>query len=251
VIPAFLLAVVLLIYVWWTTRKRDDLRGTPTRGRELAKSGVKAIPIFVTPVIVLGGILGGVFTPTEAAAAAVMWILVLGVIYRSLTVRALGDTLLRTTRTTAQIMIIVAAASVFSFVVSRERGPALLADAMLGVTENQVVFLLMLIVFLVLVGMLLEPVAAILLTAPVVLPVAEEFGVDPLHMGVIMILALVIGLLTPPIGLVLYVLTSVTDLSFGTIARGTLPFLVPLFVALLLVTFVPDLSLALPRALGL
>jgi tripartite ATP-independent transporter DctM subunit len=139
----------------------------------------------------------------------------------------------------------------FAWVMARERGPQVLGDAMFGLTENPLIFLLLMNVILLLIGMLIEPVAALLITVPVLLPVAVEFGVDPVHLGVIMILNLVIGLLTPPVGLVLYVLSSVTDVDLPTVMRGTMPFLVPLFVALLLVTFIPQISLFLPQQLGL
>jgi tripartite ATP-independent transporter DctM subunit len=251
IVPAFLLAAVLFVYVFLYARKREDLgRERPTMAA-LLSSSVKALPILFTPVIILGGILGGVFTPTEAAAAAVMWIVLMGVAYRSLTVRAFLQTFLKTAQTTGQILLIVAGASLFAWVMARERGPQVLGDAMFGLTENPLIFLLLMNVILLLIGMLIEPVAALLITVPVLLPVAVEFGVDPVHLGVIMILNLVIGLLTPPVGLVLYVLSSVTDVDLPTVMRGTMPFLVPLFVALLLVTFIPQISLFLPQQLGL
>jgi TRAP-type C4-dicarboxylate transport system permease large subunit len=136
-------------------------------------------------------------------------------------------------------------------VIAREQGPQTVAGALLRLTENPYLFLLLLNVSLLLVGMLLEPVAALLITVPVLMPVALQFGVDPLHLGVVMILNLVIGLLTPPVGLVLYVLSSVTGAPFPQVVRGTTPFLIPLALMLLVVTFVPAFSLWLPRLLGM
>lgn len=250
VLPALVLAAVLCLYVYLYARKSDRPLVAAQGNASIGHALVTALPILVTPVIILGGILGGVFTPTEAAAAAVAYLLLLSLLYRSLTLEALYGVFLRSAATTGSILLIVSAASLFGWVIAREEGPRMAAEAMLTVTANPYVFLLLVNLTLLLIGMLLEPVAALLITVPVLLPIAVQFGVDPLHLGVVMILNLVIGLLTPPVGLVLYVLSSVTGASFSQVARGTAPFLIPLGAALLIVTFVPQVSLALPRWLG-
>ncbi len=250
VLPALVLAAVLCLYVYLYARKSDPPQVAAQGNASIGLALVTALPILVTPVIILGGILGGVFTPTEAAAAAVAYLLLLSLLYRSLTLEALYGVFLRSAATTGSILLIVSAASLFGWVIAREEGPRMAAEAMLTVTANPYVFLLLVNLTLLLIGMLLEPVAALLITVPVLLPIAVQFGVDPLHLGVVMILNLVIGLLTPPVGLVLYVLSSVTGASFSQVARGTAPFLIPLGAALLIVTFVPQVSLALPRWLG-
>ena len=147
-------------------------------------------------------------------------------------------------------MLIVAAAGLFGWVIAREQGPQAVTEAMLQFTDNPIVFLLLINVVLLITGMILEPVAGLLITVPVLLPAAIEFGVDPLHLGIVMILNLVLGLLTPPVGLVLYVLSSVTGSSVQTVTRGTVPFLIPLLITLLLITFIPAFSLWLPGFLG-
>lgn len=250
VLPALVLAAVLCLYVYLYARKSDRPLVAAQGNASIGHALVTALPILVTPVIILGGILGGVFTPTEAAAAAVAYLLLLSLLYRSLTLEALYGVFLRSAATTGSILLIVSAASLFGWVIAREEGPRMAAEAILTVTANPYVFLLLVNLTLLLIGMLLEPVAALLITVPVLLPIAVQFGVDPLHLGVVMILNLVIGLLTPPVGLVLYVLSSVTGASFSQVARGTAPFLIPLGAALLIVTFVPQVSLALPRWLG-
>jgi tripartite ATP-independent transporter DctM subunit len=251
ILPALGLAAVLCVYVFlYARRHRPDSDAAEESG-SLVRATLAALPVLITPVIILGGILGGVFTPTEAAAAAVMYILLLGAAYRSLSRRNLYEVLLRTAGTTGAIMLIVSAAGLFGWVIAREQGPQMVAGALLRLTENPYLFLLLLNVSLLLVGMLLEPVAALLITVPVLMPVALQFGVDPLHLGVVMILNLVIGLLTPPVGLVLYVLSSVTGAPFPQVVRGTTPFLIPLALMLLVVTFVPAFSLWLPRLLGM
>ena len=250
VVPALILALVLCGCVLVYVRRRPDLADTGSREGFL-RNTLAALPVLGAPVIILGGILGGVFTPTEAAAAAVVYTTLLGAVYRSISLKGCYEVLLGTARTTGSIMLIVAAASLFGWITAREQAPQLVAQAILGLTDNPYVFLLLLNVFLLLVGMLLEPVSALLITVPVLLPAAVHFGIHPLHLGVVMILNLVIGLLTPPVGLVLYVLGAVSGAPFSRVVQGMLPFLIVLLVILIVITFVPAISLWLPRALGM
>ena len=250
VLPALVLTAILCVFVFVDAR-RNPLRDEAAAPQIPLKSAVlAALPVLLTPVIILGGILGGVFTPTEAAAAAVMWVLFLSVCYRSLSFKGFHDVLVKTASTTGTIMLIVAAAGLFGWVIAREQGPQAVTQAMLSLTDNPYVFLLLINVALLLTGMLLEPVAGLLITVPVLLPAAIEFGIDPLQLGIIMILNLVLGLLTPPVGLVLYVLSSVTGASVQKVIRGTVPFLIPLLITLLLITYVPAFSLWLPGFLA-
>ena len=249
VLPALVLTAILCVFVF------VDARRNPSRDEAVPRIPLKtaaraALPVLLTPVIVLGGILGGVFTPTEAAAAAVMWVLFLSVCYQSLSLQQFRGVLVKTASTTGTIMLIVAAAGLFGWVIAREQGPQMVTEAMLRLTDNPYVFLLLINVALLVTGMLLEPVAALLITVPVLLPAAIEFGIDPLQLGIVMILNLVLGLLTPPVGLVLYVLSSVTGSSVQQVIRGTVPFLIPLLITLLLITFVPAFSLWLPSLLA-
>jgi tripartite ATP-independent transporter DctM subunit len=251
VLPALVLAAVLCLYVFIYALKHRPQACEEDRSSNVFSATLGAVPVLVTPIIILGGILGGVFTPTEAAAAAVMYVLLLSLVYRSLSLNGLYDVLIQTARTTGSIMLIVSAASLFGWVIAREEGPQRLAEVLLAITDNPYVFLLLVNVALLLIGMLLEPVAALLILVPVLLPVAHQFGIDPLHLGIVMILNLVIGLLSPPVGLVLYVLASVTGSSIQEVMRGTLPFLIPLAITLLIVTFIPAVSLWLPTFLGM
>ncbi len=250
VLPALVLTAILCVFVFVDAR-RNSSRDEAAAPRIPLKTAVgAALPVLLTPVIILGGILGGVFTPTEAAAAAVMWVLFLSVCYRSLSLRGFRGVLVKTASTTGTIMLIVAAAGLFGWVIAREQGPQMVTEAMLRLTDNPYVFLLLINVALLVTGMLLEPVAGLLITVPVLLPAAIEFGIDPLQLGIVMILNLVLGLLTPPVGLVLYVLSSVTGSSVQQVIRGTVPFLIPLLITLLLITFVPAFSLWLPSLLA-
>lgn len=246
VLPALVLTFILCVFVYLNAKKNPIHDEGSDEGIPLSRAITMALPVLFTPVIILGGILGGVFTPTEAAAAAVVWVLILSACYQSLSFKAFRGVLVKTSTTTGSILLIVAAAGLFGWVIAREQGPQAVTTLMLSVTDNALVFLLLVNIALLLIGMLLEPVAALLIMVPVLLPAAVEFGIDPLHFGIVMILNLVLGLLTPPVGLVLYVLSSVTGAPVQTVTRGTVPFLIPLLITLLLITFIPAFSLWLP-----
>ena len=250
VIPALVLTAILCVFVFVNARRHPPRDEDAAPRIPLRAAVPAALPVLLTPVIILGGILGGVFTPTEAAAAAVMWVLFLSACYQSLSFRRFHGVLVKTASTTGAIMLIVAAAGLFGWVIAREQGPQMVTEVMLRLTDNPYVFLLLINIALLVTGMLLEPVAALLITVPVLLPAAVEFGIDPLQLGIVMILNLVLGLLTPPVGLVLYVLSSVTGSSVQQVVRGTVPFLIPLLITLLLITFVPAFSLWLPSLMA-
>jgi len=251
VVPALLIAAVLSIVVYLHTRNKPELRLPKASRKDLARAAGSASFAILTPVIVLGGILGGIFTPTEAAGAAVFYMIVLGLAYKTLGLRAFKSVFVSTASTTGSIMFIVAAAAVFGWVLGREQVPQMLAAGILDVTQNPLVFLLLLNIFLLLIGMVIEPNSAILILVPVIMPAAAAYGIEPIQLGSIIIFNLMMGLLTPPVGLVLFVLSSVTSIPIGRIAWGVLPFLVPLFLVLMIVTYVPSVTLGLPRLLGL
>lgn len=249
IVPALLLTVILCVTVAIYASRHPLPEADDVTGARLITTAYQAAPVLLTPVIILGGILGGITTPTEAAAVAAAYVMFLGGMFRSLSWQSLRASLQATATTTGSIMLIVAAASLFGWIIAREQGPQAVTALLTHLTDNPYVFLLLINIALLIVGMLLEPVAALLIMVPILLPVAREYGVDPLHLGVVMILNLVIGLLTPPIGLVLFVLSSVTGASVQRVVMGTLPFLLPLFVTLMIVTYVPSLSLWLPKLL--
>lgn len=247
VLPALLLVVGLCVYVFLYARNRPELVSERLPRGERLPAVVRTIPILLAPVILLGGILGGVFTPTEAAAAAGLYLILLALTARWISFRGLYEALVGTASTTGRVMFIAAAGGLFSYVLAREGAPQQAAEAILAITDNSVVFLLVMNIFLLIIGMVLEPASALLVTVPVILPIALEFGIDPLHLGVIMILNLTIGLLTPPVGLVLYVLGSVGDMRFRDVVRGASPLLIPLVIVLLIVTYVPEISTLIPE----
>ncbi|WP_167133127.1 TRAP transporter large permease [Paramicrobacterium chengjingii] len=247
VIPALIVVLALCLSVWVYARKRDDLRQEAPPAKTILMSAVKALPVAFAPVIVLGGILGGIFTPTEAAAVTVAYLVVISaVFYRSLTLSAVRGALLATAKTTGSVMLLVAGATLYGWVLTVERVPQALGGLILGLTDNPIVFMLATIVLLLIIGCFMDTTAAILILTPVLLPIATSLDIDPVHFGILLIFTLLIGLMTPPVGLVLYVLESVTELRMPAILRGTIPYVLIYIGIALLIMFVPALTTWLP-----
>lgn len=247
VVPALLLTVVLLGAVWMVSRRHPEWTDSTAASGGRRRVVLTAAPIMFAPVIILGGILGGVFTPTEAAAVAVAYLALLGWFgYRSLPWHRLRGALADAFSTSVTILFLVAASALFGWVLTMERVPQALGEWILSVTDNPVVFLLMMLVVLLVIGMVMEPTSAILITTPVLFPIAMELAIDPVHFGVVLIFALLIGMFTPPVGLVLFVLESVTTLKGVEIVRGVLPYVGVFIGFAVLLILVPALSLWLP-----
>jgi len=211
-----------------------------------------AVMALMTPVILIGGMTMGWFTPTEAAIAAVVWSLFLGLVrYRSITLRSLARASFETIETTASVLFIVTAASIFAWLLTVSQAAQLLSDAILSVTENKWAFLILVNLLVLFIGCFLDTIAAITILVPILLPIATRLGVDPVHFGLILTLNLMIGLLHPPLGMVLFVLSRVAKLSVERTTMAILPWLIPLFLALIAITFIPAITLWLPTQLGL
>jgi TRAP-type C4-dicarboxylate transport system permease large subunit len=207
-----------------------------------------AVMALLTPVMLIGGMTLGVFTPTEGAIAASMWALFLGLVwYRTLDWRHLVKLTMDTIETTAAVLFIVAAASIFGWLLTVTHVTDAVANWVLGFTHNPNVFLLLANVLLLFVGCFLEPTAAITLLVPILVPICIKLGIDPVHFGLVMVLNLMIGLLHPPMGTVLFVLSRVAKLSFERTTIAILPWLVPLLATLILCTYVPEIVLWLPK----
>lgn len=250
IVPALVLVLSLVATVWFMMRRHEGLRLERASWSRRGKDLVRALPPAGAAVIILGGILTGVFTPTEASAVGVAYIAILAVCYGNLGWNNLRHALVSSVETTGGVLVIVGAAALFGWVLAREQAPQIAAELILGLTNQPLFFLILANVLLLIVGAVLEPTSAILILAPVLVPVAEAFGLSPVHFGVMMIFNLMIGLLTPPVGLVLFVLSSVTKQPVTTVIRGTVPFYLPMLVTLVLIAFVPAVSLWLPGALG-
>ena len=250
IVPAVLLVLTLSAMVWVLTRKRNDLRLPKASRADRVKSGLRALPPVGAAVVILGGILSGIFTPTEASAVGVAYIAMLAIVYGNFTWEKVRHALVTAVETTGGILIIVAGAALFGWVLAREQAPQLAAEVLLSITDRPIVFLILVNLLLLIIGCVLEPTSAILILVPVLLPVAEVFGLSPVHFGIMIIFNLLIGLLTPPVGLVLFVLSSVTKYPVTTVIRGTMPFFIPMLITLILISVVPFLSLWLPSLLG-
>ena len=241
-VMAALLMVTVALYAWRRGYKRDAVFHLSA----LFSSAKRALLPLMTPVIIIGGMMFGLFTPTEAAIAACAYALLLGLFYRSLGWRQLLRVSFDTIETTAVVLFIVAGASIFGWVLTTSRVTEAFAASLLSLTQDPIMILILINLLLLVVGCFMETIAAITILTPVLLPVAVDVGVDPVHFGIIMVLNLMIGLLTPPVGMVLFVLARVARISFEDSVRAVGPFLIPLIVALALVTFWPAVTLWLP-----
>ena len=247
IIPGLLMAFSLMVMVAWYARRRNYPRDASFELLRLWTSFKQAFFPLLTPVIIIGGIVTGAFTPTESAVAAVTYALFLGLfVYRTLTWRHIVRVSMDTIETSASILLIVAAAAIFAWVLTANQVADLLGAYLLSISENPQVLLAIITVLVLLVGLFMETIAAITILVPVLLPIANTVGIDPVHLGIIVILNLMLGLLTPPVGMVLYVLSQVSGVKFERCVTATMPFLVPLVLVLLVVTFVPEFSLWLP-----
>jgi tripartite ATP-independent transporter DctM subunit len=203
------------------------------------------------PVVLLGGIYGGITTPTEAAAVAAAYaLLVSAALYRSVTWGGIYDSLLSSARMTASIGMLIAGALVFNYVITAENIPASLSVTLAALSFTPVTFLLAANILLLILGCFLEGTTILLIVVPVLLPTAQALGVDPVHFGVVAVVNIMIGLITPPYGLLLFVMARIAEVPLRDLVRDTMPFLLIMVITLALITFVPDLVLYLPRVFG-
>jgi tripartite ATP-independent transporter DctM subunit len=250
IIPGLLMAVSLMIMVAYYARKRNYPRDKSFEWIRLRETFKKAFLPLLTPAIIIGGIATGAFTPTESAVAAVMYSLFLGmVVYKTLTFKHLVKVSMETVETTAAILLIIASAAIFAWILTANQVANHLGTFLLSLSSDKTVLLLIIMLLVLVIGMFMETIAAITILVPLLMPIAATVGIDPVHLGIIVILNLMIGLLTPPVGMVLYVLSEVSGVKFEQCVKATMPFLVPLTIVLLLVTFFPQLALWLPTML--
>lgn len=251
VVPAVLIYVALMGYVFFYVRKRPELVAMPAvSGERVLPTLFQALPILGAPALLLGGILGGAFTPTEAAAVTAAYLVILSLACRWLSLKQLWDALQGTATTTGRVMVIASVGAMFAYIMAREQVPQVIADFMISLTDSPWIFLLILNVVLLLVGMALEPAAAMLIFVPIIYPIAKQYGIEVTHLGVIIIFNLTLGLLTPPVCLVLNVLSMVGKVEYAKLLRASLPLFAILVGVLLVVTYVPATTQILPRLVG-
>ena len=248
VIPGTLMAIAFIIYVSYRARKGNYPSGSVAGIRELLVSFRNAFLPLMTPVIIIGGIYGGIFTPTEAAAVAAFYAMVLGLLfYREYGLRHLLREIKGTMIDTAVIMLVIAFTSAFGVVMIRGQVPDALAALITQISSDPTVLLFLFTILWMIVGCFMAETPAILILTPILLPTAEKFGIDPIHFGVVMTVALTIGLLTPPVGMVLYALIPVTELPFERLAVLAIPYILLSLIVVALTIVFPELVLWLPR----
>jgi C4-dicarboxylate transporter DctM subunit len=251
VLPGLFAGLLLLIMVIVISRKRGYGTGENAlvlNRKERTRALRDAALSLLLPLFVLGGIYGGIFTPTEAAAMAVLYAVLLALfVYREISFKDLGSVLLGSARTSAMVMFIIANGILFTFVLTSERIPGQIASGLLGLELNKWAFLFVVNLLLLVVGCFMETSSAILIIAPILLPIAVELGVDPIHLGIIMIMNLEIGMITPPLGLNLFVASGLTGMSVLQVAKAAIPSALVLLAALFVVTYVPAFALTFVR----
>ncbi len=251
VVPGLLMGLALMGIIVGTARRRNFPveEGVPLR--KLPGVTIRAFPALMMPVVLLGGIYSGVTTPTEAAAIAAAYAYLISVLlYRSVTLRSTYQALLSSARTTASIGMLIAGALVFNYVVTVENIPNALRAFLAGYELTPTAFLILVNVILLVLGCLLEGTTILLIVVPVLIPTAQALGIDLVHFGIVSVVNIMIGLITPPYGLLLFIMTNISGAPMRRIAQETAPFLVAMLGALLLITLTPDITLWLPRMFG-
>jgi C4-dicarboxylate transporter DctM subunit len=248
IVPGFVIAATLIAYNWLKRRGVPPvIAEPPSRGALWAAINSAKLALLM-PVVVLGGIYGGLVTPTESSAVAVVYALIVSVfVYRELPLRALPAMMLESALLVSTVLVIIGASVAFGRIIALEQIPQALSALVLSLTQSKLIVLLAALALLLIVGTFLETLAAIVILTPVLLPVMVKLGVDPVHFGIIMIVALAIGFVTPPLGANLFMAAQVGRIPFDQIARRILPWVLAMIVALLIITFIPWLSLGLPR----
>ena len=252
VVPGLILTATLMILCWAIARLRAyPLTGEPINLRNILAQLRRSLVIFLMPVVVIGGIVGGAFTATEGAAIAVVYALLIGFfVTRKLRLADLPEVLFRAAVMSAVVGAMIAFASAVTFLLTVDMLPQQLSELIRGMTRDPLVFNLIVALMLLVVGMFLESNAAYIMLVPLFHPIALEFGIDPLHFGFLFVFNLVIGMLTPPVGVVLFVVCGITGIRMGELTRHVLPFIVAMYALLVICMVFPPLVTALPKALG-
>lgn len=249
-LPGVVIGLSLMVRSYITSRQRNYPKTEWAGFKQLYKSAIESIPILVTPILILLGMLTSIFTPTEVAVIAVLYSIFLGVfVYKELSFKQIPNIILESMLTASSLLIIIGAASPFGWVISYEQLPQKLAVATLSAISNPYVLLFVLNIFLLILGCFMETAALFVLLTPVLVPMIKSFGIDPLHFGIIMTVNLVIGTLTPPFGVVIFAVSRVAGISYSRALNGIKPFYIPIVIALILITYFPQITLFLPRIL--
>ena len=247
-IPGILLGFALMLVSYLISKKENYPKEQVPSFRKIVRSVKEGILALIMPLMILGGIIGGIFTPTEAGAVAALYSFIIGFfVYKKLKLADLPGILYDTLTNTAAIMFLVAVASLFGWILSYERIPQIIANAMLSITENQILILLLINIFLLMIGCVMDMTASLIILTPMFMPLIKTLGIDPIHFGVIMVLNLSIGLFTPPLGVCLIVPCQLAERKISDVLKDILPFFIACVVVLFLITYLPGLVTFLPN----
>jgi tripartite ATP-independent transporter DctM subunit len=250
-IPGILTGLMLMIVAGvWAKRKGFPV-GKRSKFREVVKTFLSALPSLLLLIVVIGGIVAGIFTATEASAVAVLYCLVLTLIYNEISIKDLPSVFLHAVGTTSIVLLLIATSMSMSWIMAYENIPQDITSFLLGISDNPVIILLLINLILLFVGIFMDMTPAVLIFTPIFLPIVTELGMDPTHFGIVMVMNLCIGLCTPPVGSILFVGVGVAGTTIQKVVKPLMPLFIAMIVALVIVTYVPWLSLALPRAFGL
>ena len=248
VLPGLVLAGALMVYMYFVARKHDYPRDPKTPGKEVLIAAWKALPALFMPVLIMGGILSGMFTPTEAAGVTVLYAAVMGAFYyRKLTFKSLPKVLLASGLESGMVMLLIAMSEPFAWFVAVDQIPQLIVEWISHVTTSPYMILLLVNIFLIILGIPMETAPALVIVTPVLAPIALAVGIDPIHMGIVICLNLVLGLITPPVGAVLFAVCGMANMSLDRLSKAIWPPFLVSMVVLAIVTYVPWLSTYLPR----
>lgn len=251
IIPGILLGLALSVPTYYISVKRGYPQHKKANWRQRARATKDALWALLMPIILLGGILTGIFTPTEASIVTCVYALIVGVfVYKEISIQDVPRIIWETMQSCASIIILIGFANIFAYILTLERIPQMVANAILGVTDNKIIIILLINFVLLFVGMFMESLAAILITFPVLLPVAVAVGMDPVHFGLMAILNLMIGLITPPVGMCVCTAAQIGKVSAYKAFVASIPFIITSLMVLFAVAFIPALTLAIPNALA-
>lgn len=246
IIPGILMGIGFIVVIGFMNKKHQFPKSERGTLKQIANKFLIVIPALFIPFIIIYGILSGMFTPTESAAVACVIAFIIGLVYKQLKIKDLPEILINTVLNTATITFLIVTASVFGFILAYEQIPQIIAEGMLGISDSPIVFLLLVNILLLLLGTVLDGIAALIILVPVLMPLLAIYGIDPVHFGVIITINLTIGLLTPPVGTGLFIVSSVAKVSIEDLVKAIMPFLIVSIIMLLILTYWEDAVLWIP-----
>ena len=252
ILPGILLTFMLFSLVWFIVRKRKLVTSYRASRKEIWVTFISSLPALVIPVIIVGGILIGLFTPTESALIACIWILLIDrLFFKELSIEAIKESLMSTGIVSASVLLVMAAANIFAWLLAVDRVPQAVMQLIGSITSTPWIILLFINIFLLIVGMFMDGLAAIPILVPVFYPIVIQMGWDPVHFGLMVSVNLIVGLITPPVGLVIFTVSSICNVSLEKTTRALLPFIYLMVLYIFIIAFWPSLSLFLPKTMGL